>query len=225
MWNHAPAMSEVMEQRGIPRPTFSGTELRNIIAYIESDQPNVVSTALYVLPGPTSSGARTFRDKGCVQCHAVGGVGGRVGPDLGTRRVYPSILAFAAAMWNEAPTMARAIKQRGGSVPRLAPSEMADVVGYLYSVNYFTQSGNAAHGRRHLREKGCLRCHPLAGRGGRSAADLATYAGLDSPAGVIAALWNHVLVGEDSSADSHTWPTFRPEEIADLTAFFQSPDR
>ncbi|NIR31747.1 MAG: c-type cytochrome, partial [Gammaproteobacteria bacterium] len=36
MWNHGPTMSEMMSERGIPRPMFSGAELSDLIAYLES---------------------------------------------------------------------------------------------------------------------------------------------------------------------------------------------
>jgi hypothetical protein len=94
------------------------------------------------------------------------------------------------------------------------------VVAYLSSVQYFRQSGSSARGQRRIESKGCLDCHSLYGRGG-SDSDLSRTEGLASPAAVIAAMWNHILVTE-SEPESVTWPTLSPGEMADLAAFFQA---
>jgi mono/diheme cytochrome c family protein len=39
--------------------------------------------ALFTPTQDPVAGARLFEGKGCVQCHAIKGVGGRDGPDLG----------------------------------------------------------------------------------------------------------------------------------------------
>jgi mono/diheme cytochrome c family protein len=225
MWNHGPAMSEAMQVRGIARPRFTSAELRDLIAYVEADQPDVPSDPVFVLPGFAGDGQRVFTEKGCSECHAVRGSGGRIGPDLAERRVSPSILAFAVAMWNKAPAMTRATAARGASIPRLLPGEMADIVGYLYAVNYFAESGNPARGPHLLNRKGCLKCHSGNGREGASAGRLGTSERFASPAAVIAALWNHVLLGELAEAGAGRWPQLRPADLADLTAFLQRPMR
>src|SRR5205807_10289321 len=51
-------------------------------------------------------GSQIFATEGCVQCHAINGVGATVGPDLGRladRGFTPATLA--ATMWNHAPAM------------------------------------------------------------------------------------------------------------------------
>jgi mono/diheme cytochrome c family protein len=123
-------------------------------------------------------------------------------------------------MWNKEAVMTRAMVERGISVPQLRAGEMADVVAYLSSVQYFGESGNPARGQRRIQAKGCLDCHSLYGRGG-PAGDLARTEGFDSPAAVIAAMWNHILLTE-SQPENVTWPTLQPVEMADLAAFFQA---
>ena len=59
------------------------------------------------------AGARVFGAKGCVKCHAVDGVGGTLGPDLGRNPLSHSFFDFAAAMWNHLPQMAERMSRRG----------------------------------------------------------------------------------------------------------------
>ena len=221
MWNHGPQMAEKMKERGIERPTFTAKELRDLIAYLAPGTGGPEEGPLYVLPGRAESGRQLFAEKRCVECHAVGGAGGRVGPDLVERGVRQSPTEFAATIWNKAPAMAAAMQSRGISLPQLAPEQMADIVAYLYSVRYFA-SGSVQQGYGVASQKGCLNCHALRGERGKIASDLTKARGLDSPAAVLAALWNHTLVTPTVSGKKLDWPTFAPQEMADLIAMLQS---
>jgi len=224
MWNHGPQMMEAMKARGIVRPSFTAQELRDLLVYLGPAGAAVQEGPVYVLPGGVDAGRRLFADKRCVECHSVGGQGGRVGPDLAERGAKRSPIEFAAAMWNKAPAMLEAMKRRGISVPVLRPDEMADIVAYLYSVRYFAEPGNIRNGWTVATYKGCLTCHAVSGERGKPASDLTRAKGLDSPAAVIAALWNHAVVTPPQIPGSPKtgWPEFRPEEMADLVALLQS---
>ncbi len=220
MWNHVPAMSEAMQASGITRPRFTAAELTDIIAYLESNSPKLPLAPLHIIPGLAGDGRRVFTEKGCIACHPAGG--GGLGPDLVERGAHRSLLAFAAAMWNKAPSMIQAMKERDISVPQLRPEEMTDLVGYLYSVRYFAQSGDPQRGRRLLRDKGCLGCHSLSGRGAGIAADIAEARSFPTPAAAAATLWNHAPPDEETAGHVATWPVFTAGEMADLVAFLQS---
>ncbi|MFQ5847236.1 MAG: c-type cytochrome [Candidatus Methylomirabilales bacterium] len=223
MWNHGPAMAEAMRARGITRPSFTASELRNLIAYLKSTSPAPAEDPLYLLPGRTAEGRKLFVEKGCIQCHRVGGRGGRVGPALAERGLHRSLIEFAAAMWNKAPAMLETMHARGVSVPQLRAKEMADLVAYLYAVRYFAAPGNPSKGRTLVANKGCLRCHAVRGKGGNFAVDFARVKSFVSPAAVISALWNHALVMERvTEVQRITWPRFRPQEMGDLVAYLQT---
>jgi cytochrome c2 len=223
LWNHGPAMAEAMRAKGIARPTFKDTELRDLIAYLKAASLTHAEEPLYILPGRADEGQGLFMDKGCILCHSVRGEGGRVGPDLAERGLNWSLTQFAAAMWNKAPAMIKEMKARTISVPRLQAREMADLVAYLYAVRYFAESGDPRKGRELVTAKGCLGCHSLEATGGKVGPDLARAKGLDSAAAVIAALWNHGFVmAERAERRQVAWPRFRPEEMAHLVAFLQS---
>jgi cytochrome c2 len=223
MWNHGPAMTDLMRERGIERPRFAGTELNDLIAYLESLSAEPLEGPLYVLPGSAEEGRVVFIERRCRECHSVMGVGGRIGPDLAARGETRGLTEFAAAMWNKAPAMTAAMRARGIDVPQLGSGEMADLVAYLYSVQYFADAGDAEVGHRALAAKGCLRCHSLNGSGGDSASDLAQAVGLDSPAAVIASLWNHSTLMEAGSGGLDVeWVRLDPEEMADIMAFLEA---
>ncbi len=223
MWNHGPRMMEAMRAKGLERPTFSGSELTDLVTYLESVSPEPLQGSLFVLPGRAADGRVIFVEKGCIQCHRVGGQGGRLGVDLAERGRQLGLMEFAAAMWNKAPSMISTMRQLGITVPQLGAVEMADLVAYLYSVQYFAEAGEAASGERRLREKGCVRCHTIKGRGGESAPDLALAKGMDTAAGVISSLWNHALVMQAAmESQGVSWPTFRPQDMADIAAFFEA---
>ncbi len=221
MWNHGPQMAEKMKERGIERPTFTAKELRDLIAYLAPGTGGPEEGPLYVLPGRAESGRQLFAEKRCVECHAVGGAGGRVGPDLVERGVRQSPMEFAATIWNKAPAMAAAMQSRGIALPQLTPEQMADIVAYLYSVRYFA-SGRVQPGYAVASQKGCLNCHALRGERGKTASDLAKAKGLDSPPAVLAALWNHTLVTPTVAGKKLDWPGFTPQEMADLIAMLES---
>ena len=221
MWNHGPQMAEKMKERGIERPTFTGQELRDLIAYLTPATAGPEEGPLYVLPGRAETGRQLFAEKRCIECHAVAGAGGRVGPDLVERAVRQSPIEFAATIWNKAPAMAAAMQPRGITVPQLTPEQMADLVAYLYSVRYFA-SGRVQQGYAVATQKGCFNCHALRGESGKPASDLAKVKGLDSPAAVLAALWNHTLVTPSVAGRKVDWPHFASQEMADLIATLQS---
>jgi len=223
MWNHGPQMAEKMREKGVERPAFTGTELRDLVAYLAPATAGPPEGPVYALPGRPELGRQLFAEKRCIECHAVGGVGGKVGPDLVERGVRQSPVEFATTIWNKAPAMAAAMKPRGISLPQLSPGDMADIVAYLYSVRYFGNAGNISNGWTVATQKGCLHCHGVRGERGKPASDLTKAKELSSPAAVLAALWNHAVVTPPTvGGQKWEWPLFKPQEMADLIALLQS---
>jgi len=227
MWNHGARMTELMEREKIVRPTFKGAELADLIAYINSTSPRASRGPLYVLPGRADEGGRLFVQKRCVECHTIGSSSDPTKPSLAERAVSLSLTEFAAAMWNKAPAMQQAMQSRlGGVVPELRPQDMADIVAFLYAARYFKQAGDPRKGVILATNKGCLNCHGLYGERGKVASDLAVAAAIDTPAGVLSALWNHTFISDPrADRDRTPWPSFRGEEMADLVAYLRSLKR
>jgi mono/diheme cytochrome c family protein len=225
MWNHGPQMTEIMRTRGIARPTFQGRDLADLVAFVGAAAPSARPEPAPVLPGRSTEGRRLFAEKRCIDCHSVRGQGGRLGPDLAERTRQMSLTDFATAMWNKAPAMIEAMKARAVPVPGIKPEEMADLLAYLYSVRYFAAPGDPRLGLQLATAKGCFGCHALGGERGKPAGDLLRARGLDSPAAVLAALWNHSFTAPPAPGAKTAWQPMTGEEMAHLAAYLQSVRR
>jgi cytochrome c2 len=123
MWNHALAMHTTMREAGLGWPSFTTTELADLVAF------------LYFLPfadvaGDAERGARAFSTHACAECHGVAEAE-HAGPDLLETGVASSPEALVAAMWNHAPLMREAILAEGRRWPELAGQDLRDLFRYL----------------------------------------------------------------------------------------------
>lgn len=227
MWNHAPGMNEALRQQRIARPTLDGKELLDIIAYVVTTARDAGTDTQQVIPGTPDRGRVVFAEKRCASCHAVGGVGGRIGPDLGSAGHHISLTAFAARMWSHAPAMLAKMKELKIDAPTLSGQEMADIVAYLFTSRYFEPNGSATRGAALVQSKGCLSCHAVSGKGARGGVDFARSGVIGTPAALVAALWNHGR-GMEAEAEKRggvTLPELRGAELADISAYFASLSR
>jgi mono/diheme cytochrome c family protein len=223
MWSHGPRMAETMRAQGIERPTFKRNELVDIIAYVVAAAKDPGGESAQVVPGTPERGEGLFRDKRCVACHAVGGAGGTVGPELG-RAHHVSLTQFAGLMWNHGPAMWARMKEQGIPVPELSGQEMADVVAYLYTAHYFDPvAGSTARGEKTAQARGCLGCHAVGGKGGRLAGDLATSNVVGSPSALVAAMWNSSRAMEEMARKQGiALSRLTGGDLADLSALLRS---
>jgi mono/diheme cytochrome c family protein len=223
MWNHGPQMAEAMKTRGVERPTFKPGELTDLIAYLDRASPPPAHGPVYVLPGRADAGLRVFTEKRCIECHTIG-AGAKPGTiNLSERAGRRSVTEFAAAMWNKAPAMHAEMASRGIQVPAIAPEEMADLVALLYSVQYFARAGDPAKGVAVATAKGCFGCHGLYGERGKPAGDLAAARGLETPASILAGLWNHTFIDDPRPPDARReLRRLSGDEMADLVAYLRS---
>lgn len=174
------------------------------------------------------AGARLFEVKGCVACHAVNGVGGTSGPDIGRLERSRSAYEVVAAMWNHLPQMSGRIWATGADRPYLTPSEMSDLIAFLSVTDggggFDGTPGDAQRGRRLVTERGCLACHSLSGTGGAGAGSLDRLQRLvDSPWITMATMWNHAFLMEiKTETQNRSWPRLSAAEMTDLVAFLRA---
>jgi cytochrome c2 len=220
MWNHGPEMAKLMRGQSIPWPRFAGREMGDLLGYLQADNAGPRSEPVYFEPGSPRRGRDVFAAKHCDACHSVAGTGGRGGPDLGTqpRELIGSVSAIAGVMWNHGQGMVAEFARRGISHTKFSGVEMADIIAYLYFVNYADVRGTPVRGAR-LFDDLCSRCHTVAA-GSPLGPDLAGVPRLDDPIAIIAAMWNHApRMEEESRKLGVLWPRFGPGDMADLAAF------
>jgi cytochrome c551/c552 len=141
--------------------------------------------------GDPTKGQSLFVSKGCVECHAVRGAGGRVGPDLGRTAVKGSFYEISAAMWNHSSTMGEKMAELRLVRPTFRESELADLLAFLYFLNYFDEPGDPNVGKVLFAQKHCIQCHSLGRIGGVSGPRLDTLPRGTSPLRIAQDLWNH----------------------------------
>lgn len=220
MWNHGPEMAKLMKGQSIPWPKFAGSEMGDLLAYLQAGNGGTSAQRVYFEPGSPRRGRELFAAKRCDACHAVGGKGGSGGPDLGTRgrELVGSVSAVAGVMWNHSQGMSAEFARRGIAHAKFSGQEMADVIGYLYFVNYASVTGRPDRGSRLFAER-CTSCHTL-GAGRTVGPDLAEAPGLDDPIAIVAAMWNHApRMEEHARKRGLVWPRFQKGDTADLAAF------
>jgi cytochrome c2 len=219
MWNHSPAMTKAMQGKGMPTPALTGREMTDLAAYLQVGLAAGAPDPVVFEPGSPKRGRDLFVSKGCLTCHAIAGDGGKGGPDLGERgrAMTKSVPEIAGMMWNHSQQMTADFARRDVARPSFSGQEMADVIAYLYFVNYANVRGNPFRGNQIFSQK-CAACHTL----GRAAAgpDLLAAGGLDRPIGIIASMWNHATAMESqASRRGSAWPRLERSETADLAAF------
>lgn len=181
----------------------------------------VASGLLPEIGGDPARGRDTFVERGCLACHSVRGTGGQVGPDLARALVGKGMLAISAAMLNHFPQMlaARGEKQEV-TLPALSPTQLDDVIAYLFAINFATEPGSASRGRVVFNEVGCVRCHAPALAAGANAPTLGRGSIDASPLVIAQSMWNHgARMWQDARARGVPLRRFEPGEFADLLAF------
>ena len=220
LWNHGKAMSGIMEQLHIPRPTFEKNDIPNLLAYIRSVGGD--AGRVYVPPGNLQRGEKLFSEKQCIRCHSGKKDGGPVGPNL-RAKMLGSLMTIAGAMWNHAPKMWGAMNTRGVSVPSITPGEMSDLMSYVYFLQFIDLPGDIKRGERVYQDKGCGKCHTLPGAAGTLGPDLTKGGKLQTPLEVVTEMWNHASTMEQKMlVESVEWPVFKGGEMADLVAYLLS---
>jgi len=220
LWKRGQAMAEKMQEKRVPRPTFEGNDIPDLLAFIRSAGEG--TERVYIPPGNPKRGEELFTEKRCVECHSVRGHGGKVGPDLGIK-LKGSLMRIAGTLWNHGPRMWAKMAERGIQVPSLSEVEMADLISYLYFFQFIDPPGDAGRGQAVYREKRCGTCHALRGVGEKVGPDLATVEKLDTPLAVITEMWNHASKMEEKMTEENVaWPVLKGGEMADLIAHLLS---
>jgi cytochrome c2 len=222
IWNHVPDMMEIFEEYKIERPKFNDNEIVDLASGIQSYmKTNKMPVSSHDLGDPVAG--RILADKkGCMYCHSIGGNGGNLGPNFNEVNLNYSVTQIAGMMWNHADKMWEIMKREGISFPVFEEGEMADIIAYLYGLKLEDAPGNVEKGKKIVKDKGCLSCHTLQGKGAKVSVDLATISDLDSPLAMICAMWNHSPAMQKRLLEKNLdWPELTGENMADLYAYLR----
>jgi len=223
MWVHAPRMEEEMQKKKMAWPILNAKDMVNLVAYIQSIGGKIQEEH-HLEPGSPVEGRKLFKEKACIECHAVEGAGRHVGPDFGKIEFPRTLAGMAALMWNHSPEMMRMMKVR--RIPRkdINPQEMADLIAYLFAVRYFDPPGDPSRGEKTFEEKNCVICHTV-GSGGR-AGTIGPNLGRLSKTSVITltqSIWNHGPQMMKKMRDyGFSWPVLHGSDINDIVSYLQS---
>lgn len=222
MWNHAPAMEKAMQEAGVGWPKFEEGEMSDLLAYLR--QKGEAPAAADLLPADPERGRRLFTDKSCAVCHSLKARGGSVGPELQSRRkLPPTIVQFAGAMWNHSPQMWRVMKERGVPRPGFEGREMADLVAFLYSLYYSEPGGSAQIGEMLFEARGCGECHGVNARGSTRGPVLRGRGKAFNSIGLAAALWAHgPSMYKRAQSLGLPWPLLGESDVGDLISFLNT---
>lgn len=126
MWNHSPKMWAAMEVQHIPRPTFEGQEMADLLAFL-------FSLRSYNLGGSSLVGKQLFTERGCGHCHGADGQGGKSAPGLRGRGRVLTPVTLARVLWSHGPRMYRRTRELGLAWPALQESDLGHLLAFLNS--------------------------------------------------------------------------------------------
>jgi len=176
------------------------------------------------LPADSARGAGLFETLSCIQCHSVSGRGGKIAPDLGRmvdRNFTPASLA--ATMWNHAPAMWNAMRERDIRVGDLDEQAARDLFAYFYSARFFEKPGDAARGKRAFAERGCTKCHGLTEPVRPMIKPVKQWVDFSNPNALAEAMWNHrAYMLDQADADRVRWPELSAQDLTDMLVYLRN---
>jgi cytochrome c2 len=205
MWNHGPQMRQAYAAKKLRWAPLTSQELRDMLVYLQNMPETRALVTAFAFP-PSQSGSALFQSKGCAECHM-----GKLGLDNRLRN--QNLTDIAVAMWNHQGTMKT-------QPPKLSQEEMRQLLGYIWTRQYFEGNGSAERGKKVFAAKSCAACHndasggaPHLVRGPEGYSDLR----------MIAVLWDHgPRMLEQMTERKLAWPHFMGQEMADLIAYLNS---
>ncbi|HVP35979.1 MAG TPA: c-type cytochrome [Terriglobales bacterium] len=211
MWNHVPEMSSLLQTGGSAWPSFQNNQLMDLLAFIRQKAKNTEREVSFLPLGSPEQGWMLFRERGCSNCHGSGPKS--IAPDLkrNSKKYYTSMTKIGAILWNSAPMM-----WKKGEVPKFSGQELADIISYLYFLDYTDRVGDSKKGGKVYSDKRCSDCHSTKG----PAIDFSQLKGKDDAVELATQMLNHAPVMQKTVEEKKIpWPMFNPGELRDLFRF------
>ncbi|MGA2880557.1 MAG: c-type cytochrome [Bryobacteraceae bacterium] len=172
----------------------------------------------------SARGQRLFETLSCIQCHSVNGTGGKAAPDLGAmldRGFTPATLA--ATMWNHAPGMWAAMRDRQIVAGELDQQAAQDLMAFFYAARFFEKPGDAGRGKRAFESHGCQGCHGLTSSANPAAKPVNQWAALSDPIALLEAMWNHRSEMQAATASKGVpLPQLSAQDLTDMLVYLRN---
>lgn len=222
MWNHGPEMEKKMEELDIKWPKFTDEEIVDLTNYLRILRKDSAPEDDYEQPGNPKIGEKLLESKGCIRCHSVAGRGGDIGPDFTQLELDKSVTEIAGVMWNHGATMMALMKKTNVEWPQFKGREIADLVSYLYFIDFAGKPGDPEVGAEVFKAKGCIICHHQNAGTEPTGPDLSQLQALHSPIQLAEIMWNHAPNMESKMRDlGMEWPQFKKGEMENLFEFLR----
>ncbi|MGC8595191.1 MAG: c-type cytochrome [Candidatus Kryptoniota bacterium] len=174
------------------------------------------------LPQNPIEGREIFEKKGCMNCHAINGVGGNIGPDFGKHLFVGDEFDLFSKMWNHSPRMLLLMSRSSTKKPEFTSREFENLSHFLFFIRYLGTYGSVSKGKRLFTRKECVRCHsighPVPGK--IPLDSMKIYA---SPVRLAQAMWDHSFeMWKRGREKGIRFPTFSDNEFADLVAYIRA---
>jgi mono/diheme cytochrome c family protein len=205
MWNHGAKMRQAYAEKKLHWSPLTAQELRDMLVYLQNLPETRALVTAFAFP-PSAEGSALFQSKGCAECHQ-----GKLALEGLLRN--QNLTDIAVDMWNHQGSM----KQ---PAPELSQEDMRQILGYIWTQQYFRGSGQASRGQQVFAAKNCASCHNASASGAPPLSK--TVAGY-SDITMISALWEHGPRMLDLMTQRKLpWPRFTAQEMADLIAYLNS---
>ncbi len=173
------------------------------------------------MPEDPLEGRIVFEEKGCIDCHAVNGVGSHIGPDLGIHLYFGTGYSLVADMWNHSSKMILKMKEMNIKRPEFTADEFQRLQTFLGFLRYLGGSGNVSRGKQLFRKDRCGKCHSI-GNKKSTAIRLDKLKVYPSPLYLAQSMWNHSpQMHQRMHAMGIVGPIFTPNDIANLSAYLR----
>jgi len=193
-----------------------------LIAFVLIVLSQIIFPQEITIPQNPLNGRLVFEEKGCIECHSIGGFGGTAGPSLTKDLYFGSVLELASIIWNHTPQMNRKFRQMRINRPQLTENEMLDLFGFLYYLRYLGEPGSVANGKKLLEIKGCVQCHSIGAKGGSIGPAFESIQQYASPLYILQAMWNHgPKMQEELKKSGVKYPTLTGQDVADISIYIR----
>ena len=175
-------------------------------------------------PGNPLAGQKLFFDKGCMRCHSIWGAVRKKGPSLASVGMGRNLYDLCASIWSHWPRMRAAMEPEKEKTITLNPSEIRDIIAYLYFLNYYKEPGDEALGRNIFLDRSCRSCHAIdPSTEAKLAPAVYQMVNFHGPISLAVALWNHGESMLQRMAERRIpWPQFKAKEVADLVSYIRA---